>query len=248
MINQQGQRLIKESEALKTMAYICPAGVPTIGYGHTAGITHQMVKDKFTISVDDAEAMFREDMEHWERDVRRALTREPNENQLAAMVSLAYNIGVGAFAKSTGCKAFNAGDDTAAANAFGLWNKITLPGATTKTVNKGLVARRARETALFLRPTMDEELTQALEPVSPMPQAVEAPVSLAASNINRSAVLTGGSATVAAVTSGVSAIGDLKDSFGRLGEWLIPVLLVVIILAAGWTIYERVKMRKTGVA
>jgi len=247
MINAQGQRLIRESEGCRLTAYRCVAGVPTIGYGRTTGVTEADVDNKLTITQEQAEAMLREDLDRWERDVKACLTREPNENQLAAMVSLAYNIGVAAFKKSSVCKAFNTGDDTSAARAFGMWSKITDPKTKQLVPNSGLVARRARETALFLRPTMDEEKTQALAPVPPMPQAVAEPVSLAASNINKSAIIGGASAAVAGATQVIDTVNSFKTSVTSLGNWLLPILCLVVVLAAGWTIYERVKLRKTGV-
>ena len=246
MINNAGKRLIRESESCKLTAYTCPAGIPTIGFGNTSSVTAEDVKRKKTITVEMAEAMFVEDIRQFEYEVRKCLTRTPEDNQLAAMVSLAYNIGAAAFAKSTVCKAFNKGDDSAAAQAFGLWNKITVNGQ--KVVSNGLVARRAKETALYLTPSEDVMATQAQAPASVMPQAVAPPVTLAESKINKSAILTGATGTIGLVTAVVDQLNGFKDSFSKLGDWAMPIICLVVIIGAGWTLYERIKMRNGGVA
>lgn len=244
MINAAGIALISKSESIRLKAYLCPAGIPTIGRGHTEGVTHEDVKNGRTISVEEERAMFQADMEEWEAGVRRLLVRRPNENQLAAMVSLAFNIGLDAFGKSTMLKAFNRGDDTAAARAFGLWNKITDPATKAKVVSNGLVARRAAETALYLAPVQEAGDTKY---PPPMPQEVAPPVTAVGSKINKSAVITGAGATVALFTDVINKINEFKTGFGQLGRWAIPLILAVVIAGAGWTLYERYKLRRDGI-
>ena len=244
MINTAGLTLISKSESIRLKAYLCPAGVPTIGRGHTAGVTFEDVKNGRTITVDEERAMFQADMAEWEAGVRRLLKREPNENQLAAMVSLAFNIGLGAFGSSTVLKAFNRGDDTAAARAFGLWNKITDPSSKQKVVSNGLVSRRAQETALFLTPVQEAGDTKF--PPS-MPQEIAPPVTPTGSRINKSAVITGTGSSVALLTDVLSKINDFKDGFNKLGQWAVPLILGIVIAGAAWTLYERYKLRKDGV-
>lgn len=164
MINAAGAALLTKSEGIRLKAYFCPAGVPTIGRGHTDGITAQMVRDGYTITADEERALFQSDMEKWESDVLSSLTRKPNENQLAAFICLAYNIGIGAFRNSTVVRKYEAGDDVGAAAAFHLWNKATVGGK--KVVLPGLVTRRAEEAALFMTPVSGTD---------PIPQAVDSP-------------------------------------------------------------------------
>lgn len=247
MINPAGRRLIRESESLRLTAYLCPAGIPTIGWGHIATVTKRDVEDGKTITQGEAEDLFRMDTEKTEFAVDKLLVRRPNENQFAAMVSLAFNIGNGAFAKSTVLKAFNKGDDAAAAQAFSLWNKITVGGK--KVVSNGLVARRAKETALFLAPVEPGiNIPVAATAPAPMPQAVAAPVTMVASKTNLSAVVTGASAAVAMAASVTDAVKDFKDGFDALGAWATPPLLLVILASAVWTVYERMKQRREGIA
>ena len=162
-MNDAGVALLTKSEGIRLTAYLCPAGVPTIGRGHTDGITADMVRDGYTITPAQERELFRQDMDKWEHDVLECLTRKPNENQLAAFICFAYNIGIGGFRGSTVVREFEAGNDRAAATAFGMWNKATVNGH--KIVLNGLVTRRAAESALYLTPVTPD----------PMPQAVDQP-------------------------------------------------------------------------
>ena len=130
-------------------AYLCPAGVPTIGYGTI--LFPSGVKVKMGDIIDEGDAV---DLLHWELDektagVLRALEGVPApQNWLDAYVSLAYNIGTTAFAGSTTCRLFKEGDLLGAADAILMWNKgggKVLPG---------LVRRRKseRNLALGIRP------------------------------------------------------------------------------------------------
>ena len=88
-ISENGLNLIKEFEGCRLEAYLDPAGVPTIGYGHTSGV--QMGQK---ISMEQAEEYLRQDVERFENHVMRyAGTYRWNQNQFDALVSFAYNIG-----------------------------------------------------------------------------------------------------------------------------------------------------------
>ena len=86
------KELIKEFEGLRLEAYQCAAGVWTIGWGHTAGVTPGQ-----RITEAEAERLFDDDL----RPVIAALPPGLTENQRAALGSLCFNIGVSAFMKST---------------------------------------------------------------------------------------------------------------------------------------------------
>jgi GH24 family phage-related lysozyme (muramidase) len=205
MINVAGAELLTLSEGIRLKAYLCPAGVPTIGRGHTHGITHEMVRSGYTITAEQERELFRQDMEEWEAEVRASLKRQPNENQLAAFINFAFNIGLAGFRSSTALTRFEAGDVVGCAEAMKWWNKITLPGTTTKVVSDGLVSRRAREVALFLTPVGVE---------APMPQQVVSP--------ELAAVSTGGfkmpAFLLAAVPALLNAIPKLVSIFGSDSE------------------------------
>ena len=245
MINAAGANLISKSESIRLKAYFCPAGVPTIGRGHTKGITSQMVRDGYTITVEQEQQLFTQDMQEWEADVRRLLKRTPNENQLAAMISLAFNIGLQGFSTSSVLKAFERGDDQAAYRAFALWNKITDPVTKRKVISNGLCIRRAKEAALYLTPVAAGD---GIRSFVDMPQEVEAPKTMTESTINRAGIIAGGTTAVAAVSEVGNTVATLKYSVAGLGDWLVPLLLVVAISAIGYIIWERFNQRKNGVA
>lgn len=150
--NRAGIDLIKQFEGLRTTAYIDPVGVLTIGYGTTSAAGVGTITKGMKITAERAEEMLVDSLPKYEAGVMRALKRSPNENQFSAMVSFAYNVGEGAFAGSSVCKLFNAGNAQGAADAFRLWKYGTVNGK--KVVLDGLVKRREAERQLFLRPVV----------------------------------------------------------------------------------------------
>ena len=142
--NESALALMKEFEGLELAAYRCPAGVLTIGYGHTSAAGDPAVTEGMTITEEEADAIFRHDLLRFEAAVMKALKQTPTLNQFGAFVSLCYNIGASAFAKSTAVKRFNAGDINGAAEAITWWNKAG------GKVLRGLVRRREAERALVL--------------------------------------------------------------------------------------------------
>lgn len=91
----KGIALIKEFEGLRLKAYLCPGGVWTIGYGHTAGVKPGMV-----ISEVQAEEYLKADLIVFERYLN-GLGLALNQNQFDALVSFIYNVGTGNFSRST---------------------------------------------------------------------------------------------------------------------------------------------------
>lgn len=144
-INSRGLDLIKASEGLRLQSYRCPAGIWTIGYGHT-GID---VEPNQLIYVERAEALLAKDVERFEKGVGKRLKRVPTGNQFAAMVSLAYNIGLIAFGHSSVLRLFNQGKPARAALAFLLWVKVRNQRTNKLEVVQGLVNRRRAEQELF---------------------------------------------------------------------------------------------------
>lgn len=183
-ISDNGLRLVKSFEGYHTRqkdgscaAYLCPAGVATIGWGCTEG-----VKLGMTWTEAEAEAGLRRELAKFEAGVARCVTVDLNQNEFDALVSLSYNIGLAGFQKSSVLRKLNADDRDGAAAAFALWNK---GGGR---VLKGLVSRREREAALFRKPVAEPD-----EPF--MPQRVEqsaVPPSRKIVAVGTSAVTAGG--------------------------------------------------------
>lgn len=138
---EKAAALIRQFEGCRLTAYRCPAGIWTIGYGHTAGVT---AGDVWT--QEQADRALEQDIGKYRKAVLiacPALADYPN--RLAACISLAYNIGTGAFASSSVARHINKGDYRAAADAFLLW--VNAGGRKLE----GLVKRRQAEQAIFLK-------------------------------------------------------------------------------------------------
>lgn len=101
--SDKGIALIKGFEGLRLKAYKCSAGVWTIGYGHTKG-----VKEGQTITEAEAETLLREDLRTFEVGVSSLVTVFLHQCQFDALVSFAFNLGVGAIKGSTLLKKINA--------------------------------------------------------------------------------------------------------------------------------------------
>jgi lysozyme len=137
-INEKGLGIIKAHEGLKLDAYICPAGVLTIGYGCTTKVAKGQ-----RITEQEALQRLQDDLEPAEQCVERSVTAELSDNEFSALVSLVFNIGCRAFQGSTLLRKLNAGDRDGAALEFHRWNK---GGGR---VLNGLTTRRAAEAQLF---------------------------------------------------------------------------------------------------
>ena len=139
-----GVDLICDFEGKRLVAYDDGVGVWTIGFGTTIYPNGIKVKKGDTCTEAQAKSYMAHDLKKFEQAVNGAVNIPLNQNQFDALVSLAYNIGTGAFNKSTLVKKLNAGDIRGAADQFDVW--INAGGKRMQ----GLVNRRAREKALYL--------------------------------------------------------------------------------------------------
>lgn len=142
-INKLGLDIIKTSESLSLKAYRCPSKVLTIGYGTTIYPNGKKVGEFDCTTVELAESFLQHHCSSIEKVIIELVEADLNENQFSALVSLVYNIGQGAFSKSTLLKKLNSGDYEEAANQFLEWRKSG------KKILKGLEIRRAKEKELF---------------------------------------------------------------------------------------------------
>lgn len=143
--SQNGIDLISSFEGCELKAYLCPAKVWTIGFGTTVYPNGVKVKKGDSFTLDQAKQFKAHDLKRFEKTVNDLVKVPLTQNQFDALVSLTYNIGTGAFEKSTLLKKLNAGDYQGAADQFTVWNK---GGGK---VLQGLVNRRAKEKEVFLR-------------------------------------------------------------------------------------------------
>ncbi len=137
-----------------------PVGIWTIGWGHAIvdPITGKFVRDKANEkrarelfpNFDDrqAEDLLIRDLAAYETPVRKAIKIKLNDDQVGALVSFAYNVGIGSFNSSSALTFLNKGDIKEAGNRLLLWNKGTINGV--KVVLKGLTYRRMSERDLLV--------------------------------------------------------------------------------------------------
>ena len=144
-ITNEGLELIKQAESFKALPYLCPAKVPTIGYGSTfyENGTKVSMNDK-AISKEYATELLIEDAAEFGS---KLLIKKPfTDNQFSSCVSLAYNIGTGAFNGSTLLKKININpNDETIFEEFLKWNKAG------GKVLQGLVIRRNKEARLYFK-------------------------------------------------------------------------------------------------
>jgi lysozyme len=131
---------IARFEGLELEAYICPAGVLTIGYGHTG----DDVEHGDVITAEMAMSLLEADMTDAIECVDQYVDVDLDDGQIAALVSFIFNLGCGAFKGSTMLKLLNAGQLEKAGEHFKRWNK-----AGGKELS-GLTRRREAEAKLFM--------------------------------------------------------------------------------------------------
>lgn len=246
-ISDEGLRLIKSFEGFHTKLpdgrakayqakYKDKSGkehldIPTCGWGCTEGVTPDTIW-----TVDEAEAALRREIEKHEKAIVQMVTVDINQNQFDSMCSLSFNVGAGAVKKSTVLKRLNRGEYTEAAKAFELFN-----GAYGG-VQPGLVSRRKREAAHFLKPAeptdgpaMPQRVTEAREPLS---RKIVATVTSA-----------GGAGAAYVSTNGIPPVPPkLTETVSNVGAWkglgagadpLTLFGLAVVLCAVAWFAVDK---------
>ena len=259
--SQKGLALIKAFEGCLAPAgaghfkpYVCPAGVLTIGWGHTNH--HGRRFDRSTIWTQrECDLALAEDLASFERDVERLVKVPLKQHQFDALVSFAYNCGTGNLAKSTLLKKVNAKDFDGAAREFGKWNK----GA--GRVLNGLVRRRACEALVFqgLADTNFDGRPDKIAPrakpaeIEPMPQQVDPPQTkpMSKSTIGNGAAAGGGLGLAALVTFVLEKMNELPDSVtaALVAAAQKPTFWLVlgVVGACGYVWWRRrVKLKEEG--
>lgn len=234
--------MMAEREGCALKAYLCPAKKWTIGWGETEGVQPGMVWTE-----KECDDRFFTEVSQYAKRVEAMLSQYANPNQLGAMTSLAYNIGLGGpkakagFYKSTVRRLHNEGNYDGASRAFGLFNKATVYGV--KVELPGLVARRAMESALYLKPETDA-------PHEAQVQAVEQETPLARSPMNANnatTVLIGSAATITAMFDGMMPVVTRAKQMAMDIEINPLFILGAAVLGAGISnMYWRYKQRKGG--
>lgn len=136
--SEAARELLRDFEGLRLMAYICPAGVWTIGYGHTKNVVPGQV-----ITLVDAELLLAQDITAVEAALKTLIKVQLTPHQFGALMCFAFNIGNAAFKRSTLLARLNRGELKAVPAELRRWSHargVKLPG---------LVRRREAEIALW---------------------------------------------------------------------------------------------------
>lgn len=226
-----GIALIKRFEGCSLGAYKCPAGVWTIGYGHTSAAGLPNVTPALVITQQAADAILRHDLEKFENGVA-ALVKVPlTSGQSDALNAFAYNVGLGALEKSTLLKRVNAKDFDRVPAEFMKWTKAKgkeLPG---------LVRRRRAEVALWR--SLDESAALRPDEARVKPEPPKPSKTMAKSREGNAAVATGAAGAIAvasdalpAIQQGVGLLPTLTDTLGRPA--VIAGIVIIVMSAALW--------------
>ena len=145
IISQKGIELIKFFEGFSYKPYLCQAGVPTVGWGTTMYPNGKKVTiNDMPITKQQAEIYLRNDIKTVEENIKLFLTKVLTQNQLNALISFAYNVGIGGLQKSTLLKKINVNPyDKTIREAFGQWIYVK------EVKSQGLINRRAKEADLY---------------------------------------------------------------------------------------------------
>jgi lysozyme len=232
-LSKAGLNLIKSFEGLFLTAYYCPAGVLTIGYGHTNmdGVEPRVVKG-LRITTEQAEDILRRSLKKYEDAVKRLVKVRLTQSEFDALVSFAYNCGIGALEKSTLLRKLNKGDYACVPAELMKYNKATVNGK--RVVLNGLTRRRKAEGTLWsltknieiLKPTLDGQ------PVAPEQDEDDEPM---AQRVDPPSI-----PGVEQATGWLAGLSPILSLFAGI-DWKIVLIITVAALLAGggWLWYRH---------
>jgi len=250
-MSQEGtDALLKKFEGCKLTAYRCPAGICTIGYGHTASAGAPPPRDGMTITQKQADDILSRDLVKFETAVHNMVHQPLNQHQFDVLVDFAYNAGIGNLQSSTLLKKVNAAKFDEVPAELMKWTKgggKVLPG---------LVRRRQAESAWWVsgeataasvvkeEPTPDEH-EQRTDP-DPVPART-----MADSKQGNAALVTaslGGLGVAKEVAAQAKDASDTADQLvGLLGNPNFLIMSAVVCLAAGIWYWRKKHMDEHGV-
>jgi len=232
--------LLKKFEGCRLKAYHCPAGILTIGYGHTSAAGSPEVTEGMTITQDEADEILKRDLVKYEIPVTSMVCVKLAQNQFDVLVDFAYNAGVNNLKKSTLLKKVNAGDFDAVPDELVKWTKgggKVLPG---------LVRRRQAESAWWNahQDHPHDSQDHRTEPDS-VPQKT-----MMESKQGNSAIAVGALGSVGAAQEVVSQVQNANDLFATVMGLLQNknFLIMVVFVGLGMAIWywRKKNMEKYG--
>jgi lysozyme len=232
-ISKAGLNLIRSFEGLFLTAYYCPAGVLTIGYGHTNmdGVEPRVTKG-LKITAEQAEDILRRSLKKYEDAVKRLVKVHLTQSEFDALVSFAYNCGIGALEKSTLLRKLNKGDYACVPSELMKYVMATVNGK--RVVLNGLVRRRKAEGALYgltknieiLKPTLDGQ------PLAPEHEDDDEPM---AQRVNPP-----GLPGIEQATGWLAGLSPVLSFFAGI-DWKIVLILTgaALLAGGGWLWYRH---------
>ena len=250
-MSQEGREaLLQKFEGCKLKAYRCPAGICTIGYGHTAAAGAPPPRDGMTITQQQADDMLVRDLKQYEAAVEGMVHQPLTQHQFDVLVDFAYNAGVGNLKSSTLLKKVNAAQFDEVPTELLKWTKgggKVLPG---------LVRRRQAEGAWWVsgeavdastvkeEPTTDEH-EQRTDP-DPVPVRT-----MADSKQGNAALLTAGLGGLGAAKEVAAQAQDASDTanqvVGLLSNTNFLIMSAIIALAAAIWFFRKKHMEEHNV-
>ena len=237
-ISSAGLDLIKEFEGLRLKAYKCPAGILTIGYGHTSAAGEPKVLPGMMISRDEAEAILKRDMVQYENGVRSQVTSAITQGQFDALVSFAYNAGVGALQRSTLLKRVNAGKIDEVPAEFMKWTRgggKELPG---------LVRRRRAEVELWRGLSAGAPVH--IDEARSKPDAPKPKRSITQSKEANGAVVAGSASAIAIAQEVMPIIQDGGSIISSISNPTVAICLIVVAAAAAIWYFRHQRLQEDG--
>jgi len=226
MVNQAGMDLIKRWEGCKLKAYKDVAGVWTVGYGLTSAAGFIEVGPDTVLTQEEADWYLEQAVNKYADGIRSAITAPINENQFAAFVSLAYNVGIAGVRRSSAVRHFNAGHLDKVPRAIRAWNKAG------GRVVQGLVNRREAEVKLFQTPVV----SVANQPTPPSTQQRTSPTQSKTMQASAVQIASG-------VGTGIGAFAALDGT----AQLIAVGFAGLIVLMAVWIMRERLKKWGEGI-
>jgi lysozyme len=240
--SQAGLDLIKQFEGTRLQSYVCPAGILTIGVGHTSAAGPPKVLPNMTITYQEANEILARDLIKYESAVDRLVQVPLTQNQFDALVSFTFNVGEGALAKSTLLKKLNSGNYAAVPGELMKWTKgggKELPG---------LVRRRRAEAAMWRG--MDDKASIDMDEARLAPDAPQPAKKVTQSKEANMALAVGSLSGVTAATDVVNRLKEAGDNAkSLLDAFMNPNVLVLIIVVMAavmiWN-WRRRRLEQTG--
>jgi lysozyme len=252
-MSQEGiDALLKKFEGCKLKAYRCPAGVCTIGYGHTSAAGAPAVTDGMVVTQQQCDDILRRDLVKYETAVYNMVEQPLTQHQFDVLVDFAYNAGVGNLKSSTLLKKVNAGQFDAVPAELMKWTK---GGGK---VLAGLVRRRQAESSWWLSHEMVPMTAAAAAEVADAddqeqrstPDEVSVP-SMATSSQGNAAIITAGLGGLGAAKQVAANAQDASDTadqiMGLLSNTNFLIMLAVVGLGGAIWWCRKKHMEEHGV-